>query len=256
MADGLALTQAKTALASVGRFELVDAEADMTEAHARHRVVHRDQPQGPGRARQREALDVRALAEGAAGGSRAARRDAKVAAPKDPSAEAPPPGANTKPWELSIGTVAVDNGALSYADKASATPVAFELSALNVKRAEDHAEHGHGVAAQAVGAHRRRPRGAGRFDYKGNVVLKPMAAEGRLVVASIPAHAFKAYYADALNIDIRRAFASYRGTVKFATLPAGMSLRAGRRHRASTTSAPTASSLTQAPGLSTQATSC
>ena len=34
-------------------------------------------------------------------------------------------------------------------------------------------------------------------------------------------HAFKAYYADALNVDVRRAFASYRGTVNYAQVPAG-----------------------------------
>src|SRR5206468_7988470 len=65
----------------------------------------------------------------------------------------------------------------------------------------------------------------GRFEYDGNLALKPMAAEGRLLVASLPAHAFKAYYADALNIDIRRAFASYRGTVKYAATPTGMNVR-------------------------------
>jgi hypothetical protein len=44
-------------------------------------------------------------------------------------------------------------------------------------------------------------------------------------VASFPAHAFKAYYADALNVDIRRAFVSYRGTVNYASAPTGMTLR-------------------------------
>ena len=66
---------------------------------------------------------------------------------------------------------------------------------------------------------------AGRFDYRGNVVLQPLSAEGRLDVSGFPAHALKSYYADSLNIDIRRAFASYKGTLRFANAPAGMDLK-------------------------------
>ena len=80
------------------------------------------------------------------------------------------------------------------------------------------------------------------------MALKPVAAEGRLEVASIPAHAFKAYYADALNIDIRRAFASYRGTVKYATAPAGMSVQLAGDTALEDFRANSAA-LTQSPGL-------
>ncbi len=223
-ADGLALTQAKTALASVGRFELVDAEADMT----RHTLsvasftatnpkvrIERDS--------EKHWMFERWLKTPAGGGTKEA--DAKVAAPKPAAAESPQPGANTRPWALTIGTLAVDNGALSYADKASATPVTVEVTAFKLlaqKLAPDTNTASPLEVSGRIGSGRSDP---GRFDYKGNIVLKPLAAEGRLEVASFPAHAFKAYYADALNVDIRRAFASYRGTVRYATLPAGMSIK-------------------------------
>ncbi|MFM9922651.1 DUF748 domain-containing protein [Variovorax sp. H27-G14] len=223
-ADGLALTQAKTALASVGRFELVDAEADMT----RHTLsvgsftatnpkvrIERDS--------EKHWMFERWLKTPAGGGTKEA--DAKVAAPKPAAAEVPQPGANTKPWALTVGTLAVDNGALSYADKASATPVTVEVTAFKLlaqKLAPDTNAVSPLEVSGRIGSGRSDP---GRFDYKGNIVLKPLAAEGRLEVASFPAHAFKAYYADALNVDIRRAFASYRGTVRYATLPAGMSIK-------------------------------
>jgi hypothetical protein len=220
-ADGLALTQAKIALASAGRFELVDAEVDMTKhtlaiasftATSPKVVVERDN--------EKRWMFERWLKtpSGAGQGNGAA---AKVAPPK-PAA----PGANTKPWELSIGTVAVDNGAVSYSDKAGDTPVAFEISALKLnaqKIAPNTATASPLQISGRIGAGRRAE--PGHFDYKGSVALKPVAAEGRLEVAAIPAHAFKAYYADALNIDIRRAFANYRGTVKFSTAPAGMSIK-------------------------------
>ncbi|BEP61348.1 DUF748 domain-containing protein [Variovorax sp. V213] len=225
-ADGLALTQAKTALASVGRFELVDAEVDMTKHTLNVASFTATNPKvNVERDNEKRWMFERWLKAPAAGNGATAQ--AKVAAPK-PAGAGPataPPGANTKPWALTIGTLAVENGTLSYADKASATPVAVEITALNVnaqKVAPDTATVSPLQISGRIGSRRSEP---GRFDYKGNLVLKPLAAEGRLDVASFPAHAFKAYYADALNVDIRRAFASYRGTVRFASAPAGMTLK-------------------------------
>jgi hypothetical protein len=225
-ADGLALTQAKTALASVGRFELVDAEADMTKHTLNVASFTATNPKVRiERDNEKRWMFERWLKAPAGGGTREA--DAKVAAPKPAAAETPPPGANTKPWALTIGTLAVDNGSLSYSDKASATPVAVEVTAFKLNAQKIAPDTNTVSPLQVSGRIGSAGRSAdpGRFDYKGNIVLKPLAAEGRLEVASFPAHAFKAYYADALNVDIRRAFASYRGTVRYATSPAGMSIK-------------------------------
>lgn len=223
-ADGLALTQAKTALASVGRFELVDAEVDMTKHTlnvasftATNPKVHIE------RDSEKRWMFERWLKTPTGG----AAAEAKVAAPKPAGAgsAAAASGANTKPWALTIGTLAVDNGTLSYADKASATPVAVEITALNLNAQKVAPETSTVSPLQISGRIGSRRAEPGRFDYKGHVVLKPLSAEGRLEVASFPAHAFKAYYADALNVDIRRAFASYRGTVRYTSAPAGMTLK-------------------------------
>jgi uncharacterized protein involved in outer membrane biogenesis len=230
-ADGLALTQGKTALASVGRFELVDADVDMTNhtlaigsftATNPKAVVERDN--------QKRWMFERWMK--APGGGTV---DAKAAAPKDPKAAPAAPAADangngnsnasTKPWELSIGKVAVENGALSYSDKASDTPVAFEITAFKLDAQKIAPGSSTASPLQLSGRIAAGRAEAGRFDYKGTVALKPVAAEGRLEVASLPVHAFKAYYADPFNVDIRRAFASYRGTVKYAAAPAGMSLK-------------------------------
>lgn len=229
VAEGLALTQQKTALASLGRFEIKDAEVDMTA----HTLAIGSLTAGSPKIRVERDNEKRWMFErwlkAPAGGSRGGTVDAKVAAPKNPQpSEAPEgstPAANTKPWALSIGTVAVEDGAVSYADNASATPVAFEISALKVN-AQKIAPNTPTVSplklSGRIGSGRAEP---GRFEYDGNLALKPLAAEGRLLVASLPAHAFKAYYADALNIDIRRAFASYRGTVKYSDTGKGMNVR-------------------------------
>jgi hypothetical protein len=148
-----------------------------------------------------------------------------VAAPKPAGAGSAKADANTKPWALTIATMAVDNGSLSYSDKAGALPVTVEVTAFKLNAQKIAPETNTVSPLQVsgrIGSGRSDP---GKFDYKGNVVLKPLAAEGRLEVISFPAHAFKAYYADALNVDIRRAFASYRGTVHYATAPAGMTVK-------------------------------
>ena len=223
-ADGLALTQGKTALASVGRFELVDAVADM----AQHTLAVASFTATNPKVRIERDSEKRWMFErwlkAPAGASDPAV--AKVAAPKATEAAAPASASsNTKPWRLSIATLAVDGGTVSYADKASGTPVAVEVTALKLiaqKIAPDTATVSPVELSGRIAAGRAEP---GKFDYKGQLVLKPLSTEGRLEVAAFPAHAFKAYYGDALNIDIRRAYASYRGTVRYDALPAGMSLK-------------------------------
>ncbi|CAN5784181.1 DUF748 domain-containing protein [soil metagenome] len=249
--DGLALTQGKAAVASVGRFELTDAEVDMTKhtlaiasftATNPKVMVERDN--------EKRWMFERWLKAPATGNKDA--DVAKVAAPKPVDASATPgtPAANTTPWALTIATMAVDNGAVSYSDKAGSTPVAIEVTGLKVS-AQQIAPNTATVSPLQVSGRIAVTGGradAGRFDYKGNLVLKPLAAEGRVEVAAFPAHAFKAYYADALNVEIRRAYASYRGTVKYAAAPNGMSLKLAGDSALEDFRANSAS-LTQTPGI-------
>ncbi|MES2533086.1 MAG: DUF748 domain-containing protein [Pseudomonadota bacterium] len=219
-ADGLALTQAKTAVASVGRFELVDAEADMTKHTLAIASVTATNPKvSVERDNQRRWMFERWLRtpDGA--------QAAPVAAPKPAEAEVPPAGANTQPWRLSIDSLAVEGGAVSYSDKAIATPIAVEVSDLRINL-QKLAPGTNAVSPLQVSGRIAAGRAdPGRVDYKGSLVLAPLSVDGRLEVAAVPAHAFKAYYADALNIDIRRAFASYRGTFRLASTPAGVDVR-------------------------------
>jgi hypothetical protein len=221
--DGLALTQGKTAVASVGRFEVIDAGVDL----AKHTLAIASFSATSPKVRIERDAEKRWMFERWLKTPGAASNGAgKAAAPK-PAAGAAPASTTTnpQPWQLTIGAVAVDGGAVSYADKAGDTPVAVEITGLKLgaqKIAPDTATVSPLQLSGRIAAGRADP---GRFDYKGHVVLKPVSAEGRLEVSAFPAHAFKAYYADALNIDIRRAFASYRGTVRYATLPAGVNLK-------------------------------
>ena len=249
--DGLALTQGKTAVASVGRFELTDAQVDMTKhtlaiasvaATNPNVVVERDNQK---RWMFERWLKVSTKVNNVAG-------VAKAASPKPSDASATPgtPAADATPWALTIAAMAVDNGAVSYSDKAGSTPVAIELTALNIS-AQKIAPNTATVSPLQVSgriAVAGERADAGRIDYKGSVVLKPLSTQGHVEVAAFPAHAFKAYYAEALNIDIRRAYASYRGAVTYAVAPAGMSLKLAGDSALEDFRANSAS-LTQTPGI-------
>ncbi|HEY2255638.1 MAG TPA: DUF748 domain-containing protein, partial [Variovorax sp.] len=250
VAEGLALTQANVPVASVGRFELAEAEVDL----ARHTLaigsltasnpklsVERDNQR---RWMFQQWLKTRAAgAPGTAGEGKAAAKAPAMAAGAAPEQGGGPP------WTLSLGTLAIDNGMVSYADNTTATPLTFDLTALKLeahKIAPDTATASPLKLSGRISAGRADP---GRFEYDGHLVLKPISTEGKLVVSAFPAHLFKAYYADALNVDIRRAFASYHGTVKFALTAAGPSV-----HLAGDTALDdfrtSSIVLTQAPGVS------
>ncbi|MDM0112672.1 DUF748 domain-containing protein [Variovorax sp. J22R133] len=223
-ADGLALTQGKTALASVGRFELTDAQVDMTQHKLTIANFSATNPKiRIERDSEKRWMFERWLKTGSpqAGGT----EDAKVAAPKPAAAETPPPGANTKPWELLIGTLAINNGVVSYADSANEKiPVEVEFTALNLKAQQlspnSTTASPIDVSGRLTSGRRADP---GRFSYNGKFVLKPLSTEGKLELGSLPVHAFKAYFAsNAPNVDLRRFFLSYRGSVQYASDPAGL----------------------------------
>ena len=249
--DALALTQGKAAIASVGRFELTDAEVDMTKhtlaiatftATNPKVVVERDNEKRWMFERWLK-VPTKVSNDG---------RVAQVAAPKPSDASATPgtPAADATPWALTIAAMAVDNGAVSYSDKAGSTPVAIELTALklNAQKIAPNTATVSPLQMSARIAVAGERADAGRIDYKGSIVLKPLSAQGQVEVAAFPAHAFKAYYADALNIDIRRAYASYRGTLTYAAAPTGMSLKLAGDSALEDFRANSAS-LTQTPGI-------
>jgi len=217
--DGLALTQGKTALASAGRFEVADAKVDLAERTLAIGSFTATKP----KIRVERDAEKRWMFERwmktPAGG-----RPAQVAAPKTPAAQE---AAQAKPWKLTLAALAVEDGNVAYADKANAAaPVDVEVNALRLKAGQ--IAPGTATASPVelsgrIGAGRRIE--PGRFDFKGKLVLEPLSAEGRLEAASLPAHAFKAYYGDALNVDIRRLYANYRGTLRFAQAKAGISLK-------------------------------
>ncbi|MDF1486204.1 DUF748 domain-containing protein [Ramlibacter sp. H39-3-26] len=148
-----------------------------------------------------------------------------------PPADAPDPQAvapASVPWDLRFGDIAVEGGAVGLRDAAAAAPVAFSVTALQLRLQDFAPLAAPGakpsplqVAARIV-AGRTEP---GRLAYEGTLGLAPLSAAGRVQAGQIPLHAFVPYVADALNLDIRRADGSFKGEVWYADAPAGPSLR-------------------------------
>ncbi|WP_426148407.1 DUF748 domain-containing protein [Polaromonas sp. DSR2-3-2] len=146
-----------------------------------------------------------------------------------PAASSATPAA--APWAVAIDEVVLDGGAMSFSDKAGAKPVAFEVTAANARLGalvlgDRPAGQKQKPAAQAMplSASLRLATGrfpSGKLDFKGDLALAPLQAKGQLAVERLPVQAFEPYFAGALNIDLLRADASFKGRVAFRDTAAG-----------------------------------
>jgi len=151
---------------------------------------------------------------------------------RDPAAAAPAAASATpaaSPWAVVIDEVLLDGGALSFSDKADAKPVAFEVTAAHARFGAlvlDDSPAGQKRAAQAMPLMASLNLATGRFppgtlDFKGSLGLTPLQAKGQLAVERLPVQAFEPYFASALNIQLLRADASFKGQVAYRQTAAG-----------------------------------
>ncbi|MDP3138901.1 MAG: DUF748 domain-containing protein, partial [Burkholderiaceae bacterium] len=133
-------------------------------------------------------------------------------------------GAAAPAWAVAINEVQLEGGALSFSDKAGAKPVRFEVSAANARLGSLVLDDR--VAAKAMPLSASLRLASGRFEpgklaYDGSIGLTPVQAQGRLVLDRLPLQAFEPYLADALNIELLRADASFKGRVVYRQTAAG-----------------------------------
>ena len=138
-----------------------------------------------------------------------------------PLGSTPPP-----PWSVQLADIAVDAGTVAFRDGAQGAPVAFLVSSLQL-RLKDFAPLATSASPSALSVSARLGAGRadpGRLEYDGTLGLAPLVAKGKVLSSQVPLHAFAPYFADALNVDIRRADASFQGQVQYAAAPAGPEL--------------------------------
>ncbi|HQY75807.1 MAG TPA: DUF748 domain-containing protein [Rhodoferax sp.] len=144
-----------------------------------------------------------------------------------PVADTPAPAsathaaAATPPWKVAVAEVALDDGAVSLNDRLPARPVMATISALKVLAKTltlDGKKPAPLTVLARIKAGQTEP---GTLKYSGTVMWDPVTVQGTLDALDIPAHAFAPYVADRLNIELLRADASVKGTVRYAATAGG-----------------------------------
>ena len=200
--DAVALAQGKTSLASLQKLQLEQARIDLN-----HQTV---------------ALDKLAILQPKVAVGRDADGQWMFESWRKPPLQTAAGGKSgealaspSKPWALAIQNLALDGGAISLADKSTPKPVALDLAALSVQLKNFSTTDSKPFVLN-VSTQMRAGRGdPGKLNWLGTLGLSPLAVQGQLEAVRLPVHALEPYLADALNIDIRKAEASFKGRVSF-----------------------------------------
>ncbi|MBH2010811.1 MAG: DUF748 domain-containing protein [Xanthomonadaceae bacterium] len=213
------LAQGATSLVSIQRAELAQVEIDLPGQSFKAAHMQLSQP----RARVERDAGKRWMYE------RWLVSHGQAAPPA-----APKTGAGAPSWAVAINDVLLDGGTVSFSDKAGAKPVAFEVTAAKAQLGGlvlGDSPAGKAQAAQPMplSASLRLATGRsqpGKLDFKGSLALAPLQAKGQLAVERLPVQAFEPYFAGALNIELLRADASFKGRIAYRQTAAGPQLEA------------------------------
>ena len=205
--------RSKTSLVELKKLQIDNAQVNLAQRSATVGRVALTQP--------------RALVERAKDGRWMFERWQVAAAEAAPRKPPPHPPAPAKPWSLQLAELSLDGGSVAFRDATPAAPVSFLVSALRL-RLQDFAPLAQSAKPSPLAISARMGAGRadpGRFEYDGTVGLAPLATQGRVLATQLPLHAFEPYFADALNVRIRRADGSFKGQVHYAQSPAGPQVR-------------------------------
>ena len=140
-----------------------------------------------------------------------------------PEKEAEPPA---KPWTLLIKDATLDKGAVAFEDNAMpGKPVKLAFSGLKLAMKNTTLE---GATPQpfSLSGQLKGPRGEpGDVSFKGSLAWAPLAVQGNVLLNQLPLQAIEPYWSDALNIQLLRADAGFKGEVNIAQGPKGFSTK-------------------------------
>lgn len=144
--------------------------------------------------------------------------------------------AGPSPWQFKVDKLVMSGGNLGWRDMpAPGRPVQLDFSALSLQAGP--LAYGRGAWSPApldlqlggrVSGRRlptSEPSESGRLDYRGTLKLDPLSTEGTLDITRLPVQVLEPYFAQALNVELLRAEAGYRGQLVFASTAAGPRLQ-------------------------------
>ncbi|MET4579417.1 DUF748 domain-containing protein [Ottowia thiooxydans] len=207
----------RDSLASVRQIEVVDAEVDLRTRVARVGKLSIGEPSMD----VERGSDKRWMFE-----SWLRQTTESSAAPattgKAKASGNPPPGA---PWKFAIDEFSLSGGTVGWRDAATTRPVRAELTRLKLEARQLSLDSGKPMPvtlSTQLGAGRAEP---GSISWRGTVGLTPIAANGAVDAQRLPVHAFEPYFDDAINLDILRADASFKGQVAYSDTAQGPRLK-------------------------------
>ena len=130
-----------------------------------------------------------------------------------------------KPWAVKLAEIALDGGSLQFLDQVPAKPVALVVSGLKVGVKQFELGSKKPFALTASLKVNQPQADAGQLDYSGSVALEPLVVQGAVTAQQIPVHAFEPYFADALNVQLLRADAGFKGNVMYLATTGGPTLK-------------------------------
>jgi hypothetical protein len=147
--------------------------------------------------------------------------------------------AGAKPWKISLAEASLDAPQLVFTDRAAAAGtnklVSLGVSGLKAKLSGFELD-GDKLAAKAMPmalsagvaqlSEDGKPVGdTAQIDLKGQLALTPLSMQMDGQISRLPIHAFEPYFSDALNIDVLRLNASYKGRLQLAQTARGMQFK-------------------------------
>jgi hypothetical protein len=131
------------------------------------------------------------------------------------------PASKAVPWSLTLADAQVVDGTLTYVDRLPAKTVFLELSALQT-RLKGMTLDGKKPVPLTLSAKVRSARtDPGTLAFDGSLMWDPLVAQGTLTAAQFPAQALAPYAMSGLRLDLLRADTSFKGQLRYASLPAG-----------------------------------
>ncbi len=140
-------------------------------------------------------------------------------------------------WQLALGELAVEQGRVSFVDRAESAPVALDVSDFAVQLS-GWSLAGKGTAPFHVVARVSVPSGpsgkaagsgvVGKLDARGELkgfaAGVPASAQVALLLQDLPLHLLDPYLDEVVNIDVQKAQTSFKGDVHWERRGAGSSV--------------------------------
>ena len=227
--SNLLLAQGNTALASVKRIQLDGAEIDVAGQTLKVAKLQVIQP----KATIERDTDKRWMFERWLASKPLA---ADTSAPASQASQASAPS-----WAIAVDSFSVAGGAMKFIDRAPGGPaskqVAVDVNDINAQLGgftlgdQPGAKPSNTPGSKPIAA-KLMPLTAtlrlvasqfepAKLNFKGSVGLAPLQVDGQLLAERVPVQAFEPYFADALNVELLRADASFKGKVAYQQTPAG-----------------------------------